>query len=36
MIRTFQSIRVGEPGFTQPERLQMLRLFIAGGVVPDA
>jgi predicted permease len=36
MIRTFQSIRTGEPGFTQPERLQMLRLFISAGAVPDA
>src|SRR5262249_47939067 len=36
MIRTFQSIRVGEPGFTHPERLQILRLFVAGGMVPDA
>jgi predicted permease len=36
MIRTFQSIRTGEPGFTQPERLQILRLFISGASVPDA
>ena len=36
MIRTFQSIRTGEPGFAQPEHLQMLRLFISGGAVPDA
>jgi predicted permease len=36
MIRTFQSIRTVEPGFTQPERLQILRLFIPGSAVPDA
>jgi predicted permease len=36
MIRTFQSIRTVEPGFTHPERLQILRLFISGGMVPDA
>ena len=36
MIRTFQSIRTVEPGFTQPERLQILRLFVAGPIVPDA
>jgi predicted permease len=35
MIRTFQSIRTVEPGFTQPEHLQILRLFIAGGSIPD-
>ncbi len=36
MIRTFQSIRTVEPGFTQPERLQILRLFVTGPIVPDA
>ncbi len=36
MIRTFQSIRTVEPGFTQPEHLQMLRFFISAGNVPDA
>jgi putative ABC transport system permease protein len=36
MIRTFQSIRTVEPGFTQPERLQLLRLFVTGPIVPDA
>ena len=30
MIRTFQSIRTVEPGFTQPEHLQILRIFVAG------
>ena len=36
MIRTFQSLRTVEPGFTEPEHLQMMRLFIAGSFVPDA
>lgn len=36
MIRTFQSIRTVEPGFTQPEQLQILRIFVAGSLVPDA
>jgi predicted permease len=36
MIRTFQSIQTVEPGFTQPEHLQILRLFIPGSAVPDA
>jgi predicted permease len=36
MVRTFQAIRTVEPGFTQPERLQILRLFLAGSIVPDA
>jgi predicted permease len=36
MIRTFQSIRTVEPGFTQPDRLQLLRIFVAGSFVPDA
>src|SRR5207253_6187943 len=35
MIRTFQSIRAVEPGFTQPERLQIMRIFIAASLVPD-
>jgi predicted permease len=35
MIRTFQSIRTGEPGFTQPERLQLLRLFVAASLSPN-
>ena len=36
MIRTFQSIRTIEPGFTEPERLQMVRIFFSGSVVPGA
>ncbi len=36
MIRTFQSIRTVEPGFTQPEHLQILRLFVAASLAPDA
>ncbi len=35
MIRTFQSIRTVEPGFTQPERLQLMRIFIAASHAPD-
>ena len=31
MIRTFESLRTVEPGFTQPEQLQIMRFFIAGG-----
>jgi predicted permease len=30
MIRTVESLRTVEPGFTDPEHLQILRLFIAG------
>ena len=36
MIRTFQSIRTVEPGFTEPEHLQMMRIFFSGSVVPGA
>ena len=36
MIRTFQSIRTVEPGFTEPDRLQMIRIFFSGSVVPGA
>ena len=36
LIRTFQSIRTVEPGFTQPDHLQVMRLFFAGSLVPDA
>ena len=36
MIRTFQSIRTVEPGFTEPDRLQMMRIFFSGSVVPGA
>jgi hypothetical protein len=35
MIRTFQSIRTVEPGFTQPEHLQILRIR-RGSHSPDA
>jgi predicted permease len=30
MIRTFESIRMAEPGFTEPQHLQIMRLFVAG------
>ena len=36
MIRTFQSIRTVEPGFTQPEHLELMRAFVAGSFAPDA
>jgi predicted permease len=36
MIRTFEFLRTVEPGFTQPERLQVVRLFIAASLAPDA
>src|SRR5262249_50800925 len=36
MIRTFQSIRTVEPGFTEPEHLQIMRIFIAASHEPDA
>ena len=36
MIRTLQSIWAVEPGFTQPEHLQMLRIFFYGSLAPDA
>jgi hypothetical protein len=36
MIRTFQSMRTVEPGFTQPAHLQIMRIFIAASLVPDA
>jgi predicted permease len=36
MIRTFQSMRTVEPGFTQPEHLQIMRIFISASLVPDA
>jgi predicted permease len=35
MIRTFQSLRDVDPGFTQPENVQTLRIFIPQSVVPD-
>jgi predicted permease len=36
MIRTFQSIRTVDPGFTKPEHLQLMRMFVSGALVPDA
>jgi predicted permease len=36
MIRTFQSIRNVEPGFTQPEHLQMVRIYFSASFIPDA
>jgi predicted permease len=36
MIRTFESLRTVEPGFTEPAHLQMMRLFIGGAHAPDA
>jgi putative ABC transport system permease protein len=36
MIRTFESLRTVEPGFTQPEHLQILRVFVAASFSPDA
>ena len=35
MIRTFESMRTSEPGFTQPEQLQIFRLFVSAGSVAD-
>ena len=35
MIRTFQSIRTMDPGFTQPDHLQILRIFVSS-VAPTA
>ena len=32
MIRTFESMRTAEPGFTEPEQLQIFRIFVAGSV----
>jgi predicted permease len=36
LVRTFQSIRTVEPGFTQPDRLLIMRLFFSASFVPDA
>jgi predicted permease len=36
MIRTFESLRTVEAGFTTPEHLQILRIFFSGSLVPDA
>ena len=35
MIRTFQSMRTVDPGFTHPEHLQVMRLFFAASIVLD-
>jgi predicted permease len=35
MIRTFESIRTAEPGFTEPEHLAVTRVFVAGALVAD-
>jgi predicted permease len=35
MIRTFESMRTVDPGFTQPERLQIMRIFIAASHASD-
>jgi predicted permease len=35
MIRTFQSIRTVEPGFTHPEHLLILRIFISFSLAPN-
>jgi len=36
MIRTFQSLRTVEPGFTHPEQLQTMRISIPESLIPDA
>jgi putative ABC transport system permease protein len=36
MIRTFESIRTVEPGFTRPEHVQILRMFVSSSLVSDA
>ena len=36
MIRTFESIRTVQPGFTDPEQLQLMRMFFGGSIVTDA
>jgi putative ABC transport system permease protein len=36
MIRTFESIRTVQPGFTNPEQLQLMRMFFGGSIVTDA
>jgi predicted permease len=36
MIRTFESLRTVEPGFTEPDHLQVLRMFVSASLVPDA
>src|SRR5262245_51713298 len=36
MIRTFESLRTVEPGFTEPDHLQILRMFISAAHTADA
>jgi predicted permease len=36
MIRTFQSLRTVEPGFTHPEHLQIMRISIPKSLIPEA
>ena len=35
MIRTFESIRTAEPGFTEPEHLAIIRVFVASALVAE-
>ena len=35
MIRTFQKLRTVEPGFTHPEHLQLMRIFIPPSLVRE-
>jgi predicted permease len=35
MIRTFQSLRDADPGFTEPDQIQMFRISIPNAVVPE-
>jgi predicted permease len=35
MIRTFQALRSVDPGFTEPEQLQVMRIAIPGSLVAD-
>src|SRR5579862_536968 len=35
MIRTFQALRTVEPGFTQPEQIQTMRVSIPPSLIPD-
>jgi predicted permease len=36
MIRTFESLRTVDPGFTRPEHLAILRIFVSSSLVPNA
>ena len=36
MIRTFESVRTVDPGFTEPEHLAILRIFVSSSLVPNA